>query len=700
MSWLRSAVSKAVEVSSKNNLTRTVRSYADTVGHAVAEGAKLFQDRMGARSFKSFRHTVKRLEEVAVSCRGLERTQVLRRWLVVLKEIEQLSEGSVDNREKFLEQPNTSDEPSLSPRKSSMVLYYDPDLGGEPMNFRDVFLHSQALEGIALSMILEAPNEEEVSLLLEIFGLCLTGGKEVHNAVLSSIQDLAKAIASYQDEVLVKREELLQFAQGAITGLKLNADVARIDAEASALQQKLEGMKTSRVPSTEGEEITPVETTHATLEALKQALAEVRVCSKLEALLLKKKSLNNGDSPDIRSQKVDKLKVLADSLASSTLKAEKRISDHRHQKEEALNFRLAKANEVTELEKEISTEIAGLEKQRDELEAKLKKVNISLAAALARLHNNREEREKFEEASNQIVLHLKAKEDELSRSVASCKVEADVVHTWINFLEDTWILQSSYMDQKEKQNNDELEKHNNYFMNVVIHHLSAYKEELGRYVIQIRKLVDNLKNFDKSRSAMMSNLGTENSDQLKNLEVEYLEYEAKIITTFSVVDHMKEQFYSHDGNISRHDEPKVKELFDAIEQIKVDFESIERPTLEIETPSEEGSQKSQSHTIQSSESSPQEGEESSNSAVVTKPSKEGESPKSATVMVTIPSKEGESPNLAPVTTNQTLDAEAELAKLESEFGKVSRDYSADEIGGWEFDELEQELKSGDSVSAK
>lgn len=50
MSWLRSAVNKAVEVGGKNNLTRTVKNYADTVvhhaGQAVAGGAKIFQDRM------------------------------------------------------------------------------------------------------------------------------------------------------------------------------------------------------------------------------------------------------------------------------------------------------------------------------------------------------------------------------------------------------------------------------------------------------------------------------------------------------------------------------------------------------------------------------------------------------------------------------------------------------------------------------
>lgn len=49
---------------------------------------------------------------------------------------------------------------------------------------------------------------------------------------------------------------------------------------------------------------------------------------------------------------------------------------------------------------------------------------------------------------------------------------------------------------------------------------------------------------------------------------------------------------------------------------------------------------------------------------------------------------------------QILDPDAELEQFESEFGKVSQDYSKDEIGDWEFDELERELKSGESGTSK
>ncbi|KAK8510245.1 hypothetical protein V6N13_103838 [Hibiscus sabdariffa] len=653
MSWLKlkTAVSKAVEAGNSSNITRNLKNYADTVvqhaGQAVAEGAKLFQDRIGSSSFRSLRQTVKRLEEAAISCRGPERAMLMRRWLVALKEIEKLSEVPSEGSEKSLDQIIVSDEVKENPQRPPVILYYDSDIGGAPMNFREVFLQSQALEFITISMIIEAPNEEEISLLQQMFRHCLTGGKEVHNAVVSSVQDLASAFSSYQDEVLVKREELLQFVQSAITGLKISTDLLRTDSEASDLKKKLRKMSTL-----EGHDSASDSATKVTIEALKEALVVIRNCSALEKVLMKKMSLNSGDSPELHSLKVDKLKVLSESLASSCAKAEKRILDHRLQKEEALAVRVAKSTEVEGKEKEIVAEISVLERQRDELEAELKKVNISLAAASARLRDAQEERDQYNQANNQVVSHLKMKEDELSKSISASKVEAEVLQTWINFLEDTWLIQSKYAETKNKQVNEELEQHEKYFVNLATSLLSGYKNELKPAISRIGTFVENLKKLNENpRDEDFNELNPR-----KQLEEEYLDYEAKIITTFSVVDSMKEQFDKHETH-SRKDDPKFKELFNDVEKLRVEFEAIERPTLEIETP------KLDTPIIE---------------AIQPKPEATKDGPEAQ-------------PQLGPA---------AELAQLESEFGQGSHDYSADEIGDWEFDELERELRSGDSTPRK
>uniref|UniRef100_A0A0D9UWX7 Uncharacterized protein n=1 Tax=Leersia perrieri TaxID=77586 RepID=A0A0D9UWX7_9ORYZ len=681
-SWLRSAVSKAVEAGGRSGVARAVLGYADAVAHhagqAVAEGAKILNDRMSTQNYKSVKKIVKRLEEAAVSARGEDRVRVLKSWLKALQEVE----AEIGGLDGAAEQNAPSSELNTSKAPLARVLFYDADIGGAPMNFRDVFLYSQALEGITLSMILEAPNEEEVPLLLEIFGLCLTGGKEINNAIMSGIQDLAKSISNYNDEVLVKREELLQFTQSAITGLKRNADIMRIDAEAAELWKKLNDKEASRVqPTQELAKITE-RTSAATVEVLplsdriafKEALSEVRFCSRMEELLLKKKSSTAGDSLEIRSQKacfhVDKLKVLATSLSNSSSKAEKRILDHRRQKEEALNFRAKKENEVSAVEKELTAEISELEKQRDELEAQLKKVNISLNAAVGRLKQTREERDQFDEASNQMIFSLKAKENELSKSITSCNVEAGVVKTWINFLEDTWQLQSSYNEQKEKRTNDELERCTENFLKLTKCHLSTFKEVLSPSIERIRTYVDNLAVI-QSREVSTEHDNDEISEKTspqKSLEEEYLETEKKIVIAFSITDHMRKLFYSEQGANSRRDDDEVRNLFSEIEKLRETFEALERPTLDIEV------RRAKVPTKERSGSSPS-------------PVQASSTPKAATV---------EAPE-SPAKPDEPLDPDSELAKLELEFGQASK-HSPEDISGWEFDELEEELRADISKS--
>ncbi|KAF8727090.1 hypothetical protein HU200_019594 [Digitaria exilis] len=661
-SWLRSAVSRAVEVGGRSGVARAVKGYADAVAHHAGQAvADILHDRMGAQSYKSFKKTVARLEEAAVSCRGGERVELLKRWLGALQDVDAELGGSDLKRS---EDHDPSGEMDTS--KAPMVLFYDADIDGAPMNFRDVFLYSQALEGITLSMILEAPSEEEVSLLLEIFGICLTGGKEVNKEIMSNVQDLAKAFSEYKDEVLVKREELLEYAQSIISGLKRNADILRIDAETLELQRKLDEKQRSRAQSTEDQDKTSEKVSVANLEAFKEALSEVRLCSRVEELLLKKKTITPGDSLEIHSQKVDKLKVLADSLASSSSKAEQRILEHRRQKEDALNFRVKKESEVSAAEKELLDEITELEKQRDELEAQLKKVNISLNAATGRLKQTREERDQFDEANNQIIFNLKKKEDDLSKSIALCNAESNVVKIWISFLEDSWKLQSSYNEQKEKKTCDELEKCVSDFLKLTKHHLSAFKEVINLLIESIKTYVDNLGVLNSREEAKehVDDEPSEKTNPRKSLEEEYLETEKKIIIAFSIVDHIKKLFYSEQGANSRRDDPDIKNLIDEIEKLRESFESIERPTLSIE------SEKAKPLPVEGSKLSPS-------------PLQAPATPKAAHV---------DSPK-SPMKPEQHFDSDAELATLGSELGKDDNEYSAEEISGWEFDELEEDLKS-------
>nr|AAC98056.1 hypothetical protein [Arabidopsis thaliana] len=693
MSWLRSAVNKAVEVGGKNNITRTVRNYADSVvltaGNAVSEGAKLIQDRIGSRNVKSFSLAVKRLEEVSVSSRGSERVQLLRRWLVALREIERMSYSCFDNNNHKTDDHTQSED---SPKNFSTVYYVDPGLPGEPMTFRDVFLHSEALEGMVLSMILEAPNEEEVQLLLELFGLCLSGEKEVHEAVIQNVQDLATVFLKYKDEVLAKREELLQYVQGAIGGLKLSADIARIDIEAHTLMEKLDKTKVKVLEHASSEDASK---TAASTEALREILEQVRTFSKLEALLLRKKSLHNGDTLQRHIEKVDKLKVLSESLLNSTSKAEKRIMDHsRSQKEEALSYRVSKTTEVGQLEKDVAAELKKLEILKEDLEAELKRVNTSITSARARLRNAQEEREQFDNASNEILMHLKSKEEELTRSITSCRVEADVVNKWIKFLEDTWILQSKFSQQKDNQVSGEMERYSDHFIDLIVQLLSFYKvlqnvypktsakyimvylifilsisnqEQLDPYIPKIRGVVASLEpSKGLEAEKIIDNKDTKPFESRKQLEKEYLDLEAKFVTTLSVVDAMKKPFYSQTEGISRKDDKRVKELFEVLDKTKQEFEAIERPLLDIESPSRTSSS-SRSPSLKMTHETPL-------SDTVLKLSGGDDSPDS---------KKGSSGK----------EEDPAKKQLELELDVDGEEFLADEINDWEFDALDETLTS-------
>nr|CAB3501207.1 unnamed protein product [Digitaria exilis] len=582
MSWLRSAVHRAVEASGGRSslLTRTVRTSLDTVvhhaGQAVAGGARLIT---GHRNYKSVKVTAKRLEEAALSYKGEERVQLLRRWLVALKETQRAATAA--RRPPQLGGDLEQAAPLLVsiPLAPALVsdLYVDCESGAEPMNFFHVFLYSQGLECAVLSMVSwPISSQATYNAIVLHYRMCLSGGKDVHNALLSSVKELARLFSHYQDEVLAKRSELLQFAQGAVSGLKINAEIARLDNEISQLQQQINSMDALRGTSN-----------------------------------------SNRNRTSQMATEVGKLKVLSESLANSSAKTEKRIVENRLQKEESLIFRVTKTNEVSGIEKELVAEISVLEEQRDKLEAELKK------------------------------------EDELSRSIASCKVEGSTVIAWISFLEDTWKLQSLFEELKEKQANEELNRCGVFFVKLIKHHVSACLEELGTSIDRIKTFVDNLNIFgDRSVSAEDgANGSSKQSNPRKYLEEEYLQTEKKVVAAFSLIDSIRAIYSSNQEYYkTRKDEPEIKNLFDTVDKLRVEFESVPRPVLEIEIKEQEEKAK-RSRSLKVS-ASPRHSRSDSTIA--------------PQLMTRLPS-----------------ESESELAKFEPE-------YKADEISGWEFDDLEDE----------
>ncbi|XP_042752644.1 uncharacterized protein LOC111887542 [Lactuca sativa] len=611
MSWIRSAMNKAAEVPGGAILKAAVRTYADSfvqhAGYSVSGAARIFQDRIASRNMKSFSEAARRLEEASVSCKGEDRVQLLRRWLVSLREFEKLDGSLVEIDGKSSEDPSSPSDKNVTPGKSTMILYYDPDLGSSPMNFRDVFLQSQALEGMTVSMldnsmmvlekascgafiltagslfclnqILGAPNEEEILLIHEIFGLCLAGGREVHDVVVKNIQDLAKAFSLYDVEMLVRREELLQFAQTAITGLKETGDIARIDFEISQIHQRLNSMKCQQ-SAHEGTENSSEATSTGSLMEIEEPVTHIQLCCRLKSLLLKKRLLRYGDTIETHAQKVDILKVLVESLHNSASKTEKRILEQREEKNEALTFRVARSNEVSQIEKELGAEISELEKQRDKIEAELREVNSTLSVAYARLQHAREERFQFDEDNNDFILLLKEKEDELSNTIVSYRAEADTCHAFVNFLEATWAFQSSYVEERDKLVNDQLQDHEVYFVNTTISFLSAYKDQLPPAIANVRKLEESLKGFRKIIDPDEEFL--QDIKKRENVEQEYLDAEVKVINIFDAVESIKDHFYTTIDDPSRKGVEVITELLEAIEKLKIDFKIIKRPNLSIE----------------------------------------------------------------------------------------------------------------------
>ena len=108
----------------------------------------------------------------------------------------------------------------------------------------------------------------------------------------------------------------------------------------------------------------------------------------------------------------------------------------------------------------------------------------------------------------------------------------------------------------------------------------------------------------------------------------------------------------------------MKSLFASIDKLRVEFESVPRPVLQIEIIKEKDERSRRLGSL-SFKSGAAAGTPSHHSR--------SESPISAQLRTRLPS-----------------ESDSEPGRLDQDY----REYSADDMGGWEFDELEDELRSG------
>ncbi|CAI5964376.1 unnamed protein product [Closterium sp. NIES-65] len=604
-----------------------------------------------ARQHNSFRHAVRRIEEVAMLARGAERKEALARWLGALAEIsaereqaergekelaalqqlgmglalggnaaagggsdggggsgkndsaeggageaagqraaeadrgggqagEGAEEGGGEGAGKGAgESDGTSGSgvreglapPSASPRrlpappsapphsKVSRVLFHDPNAPHQPLTFRDVFLHSQALENMVASLVMDPGDDDEFWLLRNLFRLCVQLGHEDQDALLATLHSLANSAESYA-EVKLSGDELERFVAEAMTGLKVSPEAERVDAEARRLEHAVaQGLAAVHAPSAlhaaqddgdggkgggverkgkgdeggegaeqaEGEggageaERKEGEAAVGRVEEVERAVDEVlavqqqevqaarsrevlRAALRLVALERRREALlQQGDTPGDRALKVERVTSLAAELGEGVVALREQMAECTQQKADALAYRTAKAQEAADSHSVVDREMASLQARKAELEEELSKVQSAIDSLSKKQGKVREEKEQFSMASTSIVTHLAAQEARLKASMEEHEGDGRALEEWRKFLQRTWQLQSAAVEAQEKRLKEEAAARRDRLFAAATSHLHLCQAQLESFWAKAKAVVGTLQGIHDKRAGMV-----------------------------------------------------------------------------------------------------------------------------------------------------------------------------------------------------
>lgn len=310
---------------------------------------------------------------------------------------------------------------------ANQVLYLDqesPDNERNLLTFRELFLHSYALENIIVGyMDSPASLPEDRSILVDLFGLCLAGDAALHTRLVDALLDLSAVEAECRvvgtaASLGPEQPPLANVVAEAICGIKLQAECEVLDRKMATLKADI------------GDQAAEVHRSHKFNSGATEPTGEsspTKLASGLvgtaEVMQLgskfQKYSVQRASQAACRLQPgYDKYLDIAQAhtqvLDAAVADLEAKADTTHKQKADGESFRERKLAEMESALQVVDQEIGGLEEQQAELLRQLKLVQEQISAARAKRADMEEGRHVFQEGNAFTLEALQHKVDELS----------------------------------------------------------------------------------------------------------------------------------------------------------------------------------------------------------------------------------------------------------------------------------------------
>ena len=346
----------------------------------------------------------------------------------------------------------------------------------EPMNFRGLFLRSSGLEAIVENFVQAGPGEKEQKLLVQLFDLVFGGTSHQHKAVVAALAEFARALEQQPTEQVVPKAKIIGLVIGAITKLKAKAELEALDAKLQKLEaevgEKLTDEKESRTDDA------------AAVAALEVVQASSRGLGMLQRRLDLVKALQRNEEE--LEEAVEALEAMKAEICKGKEDVDSQLVDSKLKKLEGDTFRESRLKEVEKELGVVGTEVEGLQKRKDDLEAELARVNAALAKAHGREATLKEERQAFEESSTEVLDHLRKTMTQMEALAVGYTFEGALVVKGLALMDSMFMVDETTRAGVEKSQEEALDGLERGLSRSALWHANCTLEAITRVVMTLK----------------------------------------------------------------------------------------------------------------------------------------------------------------------------------------------------------------------